>query len=255
MSIKIEFDFLESKNDRVMIGGRYQFDNFNLLSNQIEQLLLLQLRKKEKDKLRFSIENRALVIFYENNEDDKQADHENLTLEDRLINALQLALDEVEKYLNYLARGKQRKAINFNVAKKRKPLKMQMILSKLASQKVILSTDSGLKICIEKTQNYANSYEEQNTTAINCRITKPELINACKAEFHYLKNGLKYVATLDIPVEFEEDILNCALSRVAVDIDFDYIENTNIERKYTGCLTGFEVAQQTELETVTEELF
>lgn len=255
MSIKIEFDFLESINDTVIIGGRNEFDNFNLLSNQIEKLLLLQLRKKEKDKLRFSIKNRALVIFYENNEHDKQTDLDNLTLEDRLINALQSGLDDVEKYLNYLARGKQKRAKSFNIEKKRKPLKMQMILSKLASEKVMLSTDSGLKICIEKTQNYANYYEQHNTTAINCRITKPELIQGCKAEFHYFINNVKHVATLDIPVEFEEDILNCALSRVAVDIEFDYKENTKEERKYTGSLTDFEVAQKVELETKTVELF
>jgi len=36
MSIRIEFEFLKSKKNTVTIGGRAEFDNFNLLSAQVE---------------------------------------------------------------------------------------------------------------------------------------------------------------------------------------------------------------------------
>jgi len=255
MSIKIEFECLKSENNTVVIGGRAEFDNFNLLSTQIEHLLLLQLRKKEKDELKFSLEDKAMVIIYEQTGNIEQQEIDRSSLEDHLINALGGRLKDVDKYLEYLANGQQVYAILFNAKKKKMLSKMQAILCKLASKEVTLSTDSGLTLQLNKTESYGDAREEQTTKAINCRITKPELINNFNAEFHYTHDNKKYVATLDITSGYEKIILKHAIDQQAVDIEFDYTENINAPRKYKGTLISFNLAEQPILETVTEDLF
>ncbi|AGH81591.1 hypothetical protein PCNPT3_08265 [Psychromonas sp. CNPT3] len=255
MSIRIEFKCLKLENDKIEIGETIMFDNFTLLSSQIENLLLLLLPKKEKDKLKFSLENKALVISYEDTKNAVQQDMYTINFDDYLINTLRSKLQDVDCYLNFLAKGLQKQAIKYNIEHSNMPAKMQATLSKLASQSVTLTTDSNCKLYIEKTELYGNVYEEQSTSAINCRITKPELIDNCNAEFHYVSNNQNFVATLDIPCEFEEQVLHCALERLVVDIEFHYSEKINLPTKLKGVLTAFNVAIQASINKNTDDLF
>lgn len=255
MSIKIGFEYLKSEKNAVAIGGRVDFENFNLLSIQVESLLLLLLRKKEKDILKFSLEDKAMAILYEPIEDTSQQEMDTSSAEDRLIDTLKNRLIEVETYLKYLANGQQLDAINFNLEKKKLPSKMQAILCKLSSKEVTLSTNSNRILQLHKTESYNDVREDQTTKAINCRITKPELINNLNAEFHYTVDGNKYVATLDIASGYESKILQYAFNHQMVDIEFEYTENINTPRKYNGILTSFELAILPEMEVVTEDLF
>jgi len=218
-------------------------------------LLLLQLRKKEKDKLTFSIEDRALVVLYEDTVVSSQTELYESTLEDRLINTLDRTLKDVDQYLTHRKNGDAEAAKNYNLDKKSKPAKMQAILSKLASEKVILLTDSGLELCIHKTEIHGCETEKPSVNAINCSINKPELIKNLNAEFHCIVNEKKYVATLDIAADLEEEVLRCALERLKVDITFHSVENINVSNQCKGRLASIKEAEQQILETVTEDLF
>ena len=132
---------------------------------------------------------------------------------------------------------------------------MQAILCKLASEEVRLSTDSNLILELHKTEAFDGAREVQTTKAINCRITKPDLINNLTAEFHYSLDKKKYVATLDIASGYESKILQYALNRQEVDIEFEYTEKINQPRIYSGTLISFEVAIRPSMEVVTEDLF
>ena len=240
MSIEIEAPFINKENGT----DRYEIDpeKFRQLSLLVQDLLEIQIiDSKDREKLKFFIENhKILITYHENNEQD---DFDGNSIEQELVKGLEKTINKAQQYYDLTVKEGVGPAKEYNLQNGELPAKVVGILSKLEDDDIKLVTGiTSVKLPkIRKIDIKNITYK--HTLLEGARITQPELIEQMSAYFCATVDKKKVIARLMINPEHENLVCEMAFNKAKVDIEFEYSENLKKSNRYNGTLTSIKASK------------
>ncbi len=237
MSIDIQADFINYVGDGTL--EITEPEKFAKLSNQLLDLIRLQIKKPEdRSKLKLFIKDHQIILLFDESE-DKQTDFDEGKVENILMEGLGSQLEQVKKYNELIIDGSIHDAEELDLKNNSQLSKAANILNKIESTDIELISSTNRKVKIPKLPKIDTKIDtfEPMSLAL-CRITKPELIGPMEAVFIAFINNKKITAKLKITKDDESAVCDMALTKKNVDIKFEYLINIKKSNHYTGSLTS-----------------
>ena len=237
MSIDIQADFINYVGDGTI--EITEPEKFAKLSNQLLELIRLQIKKfEDRSKLKLFIKDHKIILIFDGT-DDKQTGFDEGNIENILMKGLENQLEQVKKYNELIIDGSIPDAEELDSKNNSQLSKAATILNKIESTDIELVSSTNHKVKIPKLPKIDTKIDmfEPMSLAV-CRITKPELIGPMEAVFIAFINNKKVTAKLKITKADELVVRDMAFTKKNVDIKFEYLVNIKKSNHYIGSLTS-----------------